>query len=129
MPTEALHSMTSPWTFYKWGLTLWDLCLWLLANRSSCWWPLIISPSGWKHKPMHNSWQHNSSSLCIGTSFVNSGSRIRSSRTTSHNSSAKCSREYGIKNVYSSPWYPESNGQDEVTNKTLLEYLKKRLMI
>ena len=35
--------------------------------------------------------------------------------------------EYGIKNAYSSPRYPQSNGQAEVTNKTLLGYLKKRL--
>ena len=35
--------------------------------------------------------------------------------------------EYGIKNVYSSPQYPQSNGQAEVTSKTLLRYLKKRL--
>ena len=35
--------------------------------------------------------------------------------------------EYGIKNVNSSPWYPQSNGQAEVINKTLLCCLKKRL--
>ena len=32
--------------------------------------------------------------------------------------------EYGNKNAYSSPRYPQSNGQAEVTNKTLLRYLK-----
>ena len=35
--------------------------------------------------------------------------------------------EYGIMNVYSSPRYPQFDGQAEVTNKTLLGYLKKRL--
>ena len=35
--------------------------------------------------------------------------------------------EYRIKNVYSTPRYPQSNGQAEVTNKTLLGYLKKLL--
>ena len=35
--------------------------------------------------------------------------------------------EYGIKNVYSTPRYLQSNGQAEVINKTLLDYLKKRL--
>ena len=35
--------------------------------------------------------------------------------------------EYGIRNEYSSPRYPQSNGQVKVMNKTLLEYLKKSL--
>ena len=35
--------------------------------------------------------------------------------------------EYGIKNVYSSPQYPQSNGKAEVMNKTLLRYLKNIL--
>ena len=37
--------------------------------------------------------------------------------------------EYGIKNIYSTPRYPQSNDQDEVTNKTLLGYLKKMLTL
>ena len=32
-----------------------------------------------------------------------------------------------IKNLYSTPWYPQSNGQAEASNKTLLTALKKRL--
>ena len=35
--------------------------------------------------------------------------------------------KYKIKNVYSTPQYPQSNGPIVVTNKTLLGYLKKRL--
>ena len=35
--------------------------------------------------------------------------------------------KYGIKNVYSTPRYPQFNGQAEVTNKTLFAYLKRRL--
>ena len=31
------------------------------------------------------------------------------------------------KNLYSTPWYPQSNGQAEASNKTLLIALKKRL--
>ena len=34
----------------------------------------------------------------------------------------------GVKNIYSTPRYPQSNNQDEVTNKKLLSYLKKRLI-
>ena len=36
--------------------------------------------------------------------------------------------KYGIKNVYSTPRYPQYNGQAEATNKMLLGYLKKRLI-
>ena len=35
--------------------------------------------------------------------------------------------ELRIKNLYSTPRYPQSNGQMEATNKTLLSLLKKRL--
>ena len=35
--------------------------------------------------------------------------------------------ELKIKNLYSTPRYPQSNGQVKATNKTLLSMLKKRL--
>jgi transposase InsO family protein len=35
--------------------------------------------------------------------------------------------ELGIKKVYSSPAYPQSNGQAEASNKTVLDGIKKRL--
>ena len=35
--------------------------------------------------------------------------------------------ELKIKNLYSTPWYPQSNGQAEASNKTLLMALKKHL--
>ena len=36
-------------------------------------------------------------------------------------------QELKIKNLYSTPRYPQSNGQAEASNKTLLTALKKRL--
>ena len=36
-------------------------------------------------------------------------------------------QELRIRNLYSIPWYPQSNGQAEASNKTLLTALKKRL--
>ena len=35
--------------------------------------------------------------------------------------------EFGIKNIFYTPRYPQSNGQANVMNKTLVTYLKKRL--
>ena len=35
--------------------------------------------------------------------------------------------ELNIKNLYSTPWYPQNNRQEETTNKTLLNALRKRL--
>ena len=35
--------------------------------------------------------------------------------------------DLGIKNRYSTPAYPQSNGQAEATNKAILNGLKKRL--
>ena len=39
----------------------------------------------------------------------------------------KFCQELKIKNLYSTPQYPQSNGQAESSNKTLLTTLKKRL--
>uniref|UniRef100_A0A2N9I0Z3 Integrase catalytic domain-containing protein n=1 Tax=Fagus sylvatica TaxID=28930 RepID=A0A2N9I0Z3_FAGSY len=54
-----------------------------------------------------------------------------SSLIMGHNSPVNLSRsiasELGIKNVYSSPAYPQSNGQAEASNKTVLDGIKKRL--
>ena len=36
-------------------------------------------------------------------------------------------QEYGIRNIYSTPAYPQSNGQAEISNKVLLDGIKKRL--
>ncbi|XXG46965.1 hypothetical protein AAC387_Pa02g1687 [Persea americana] len=36
-------------------------------------------------------------------------------------------QEYGIRNIYSTPAYPQSNGQAEISNKVLLDRIKKRL--
>ena len=36
-------------------------------------------------------------------------------------------QELKMKNLYSTPWYPQSNGLAEASNKTLLTTLKKRL--
>jgi transposase InsO family protein len=35
--------------------------------------------------------------------------------------------QYGIRNYYSTPAYPQSNGQAEASNKTILDGIKKRL--
>ncbi len=37
------------------------------------------------------------------------------------------SSELEIKNFYSSPAYPQSNGQTEASNKTIIDEIKKRL--
>ena len=35
--------------------------------------------------------------------------------------------QYGIRNQFSTPTYPQTNGQAESSNKTLLDGIKKRL--
>ena len=35
--------------------------------------------------------------------------------------------ELSIRNIYNSPAYPQSNGQAEASNKTVLDEIKKRL--
>ena len=81
---------------------------------------------------MRTSRQPRSRNLCREAFYVDSGCHIPSFWTMAHNSLGSrpflqfCTK-YGIKNAYSTPRYPQSNGQAEVTNKTLLYYLKKRL--
>ena len=59
------------------------------------------------------------------------GSRELSSRTTGHSliptSLRASARSTIIRNVYSTPAYPQSNGQAKILNKVILDGLKKRL--
>lgn len=61
--------------------------------------------------------------LCTGSGFPKP-----LLRTMGHNSTVVSFRhclKLNIKNLYSMPGYPQSNGQIEATNKTLLSSLKK----
>ena len=57
------------------------------------------------------------------------GNTIISNNGTQFNSKpfTKYCSELGIRNVYSSPAYPQSNGHAEASNKTVLDGIKKRL--
>uniref|UniRef100_A0A2N9GPC3 Uncharacterized protein n=1 Tax=Fagus sylvatica TaxID=28930 RepID=A0A2N9GPC3_FAGSY len=61
-----------------------------------------------------------------GSEYPRLSSLIMGHKFTSKPFTKYCS-ELGIRNVYSSPAYPQSNGQAEASNKTVLDGIKKRL--
>lgn len=53
--------------------------------------------------------------------FPNNGSQFINKRTK------KFCEDLGVSNFYSTPGYPRSNGQAEISNKVLLDGIKKKL--
>uniref|UniRef100_A0A2N9ETC4 Uncharacterized protein n=1 Tax=Fagus sylvatica TaxID=28930 RepID=A0A2N9ETC4_FAGSY len=93
--------------------------------------PLTISQNGSRPNP----WQTSETEIRIKFVWKNIITRFGIPKTiisdngtqfTSKPFTKYCS-ELGIKNVYSSPAYPQSNGQAEASNKTVLDGIKKRL--
>ena len=79
---------------------------------------------------MHQSNTRTSLSLFRRISFAGSVFPGQSYQTTSLFDSRvyrNFYHELKIKNLYSTPWYPQSNGQAEASNKMLLTALKKWL--
>uniref|UniRef100_A0A2N9GN13 Integrase catalytic domain-containing protein n=1 Tax=Fagus sylvatica TaxID=28930 RepID=A0A2N9GN13_FAGSY len=62
----------------------------------------------------------------VSSEYPRLSSLIMGHKFTSKPFTKYCS-ELGIRNVYSSPAYPQSNGQAEASNKTVLDGIKKRL--
>ena len=56
-----------------------------------------------------------------------SGSLVPSFQTMTFNSTANLYCDLGIKNKYSTPAYPQGNGQAEAVNKVIVNGLKKKL--
>jgi hypothetical protein len=124
-PPEYLHSITSPWPFAKWGVDI-----------------VGLMPSGKGNKKFvvvavdyFTKWAEAEALAAITTDNVIKflwksivcRFGIPYAMVTDNGKQFDCARfrkwcfELGIRNSYSTPVFPQSNGQVEVTNKTLIQ--------
>ena len=130
-PVQDLVSISSPWPFARWGIDIVGLFPAAPAQNKL----LLVA------KDYFNKWIEDDAFALIKdkdvTRFIwkNIVCQFGIPRSiVSDNGSQFDSRVYRdfyqelkIRNLHSTPRYPQSNGQDEASNKTLLTALKKRL--
>ncbi|RVX13989.1 Gypsy retrotransposon integrase-like protein 1 [Vitis vinifera] len=131
MPSATLKSVSGPWPFAQWGM---DIVGPLPAAPAQKKFLLVATDyfSKWVEAEVYASIKDKDvTSSCGRTLFVvlESPKTIIADNGPQFDSIAFrnfCS-ELNIRNSYSTPRYPQSNGQAEATNKTLINALKKRL--
>ena len=130
-PVQDLVSISSPWSFAQWGIDIVGPLPTTLAQKKL----LLVATdyfSKWIEDDAFSSIKDRDVTRFIWKNIVCRFSIPRS--IVSDNGPQFDSRVYRdffqelkIKNLYSTPRYPQSNGQAEASNKTLLTALKKRL--
>ena len=128
---QDLRSISSPWPFAQWGIDIVGPLhttpahkkLLLVATNYFSKWIEAEAFASIKDKEVTRFILKNIvCRFCILRTIISdNGSQFdsRAYRNFYH--------ELKIKNLYSTPWYPQRNGQAEASNKTLLTTLKKRL--
>ena len=131
MPVETLNSVTSPWPFAQWGMDIVGPLPTAAAQKKF----LLVATdyfSKWVEAEAYASIKDKNVKRFVWKNIVcrfGISQAIIADNGPQFDSSAfkdLCAELY-IKNLYSTPRYPQSNGQVEATNKTLLSGLKKRL--
>ena len=130
-PVQDLVSISSPWPFSQWGIDIVGLLPTAPAQKKL----LLVDTdyfSKWIEADAFSSikdrdvtrfiWKNIVWRFGIKRSIVSDNGPQFDSRVYRN-----FCQELKIKNLYSTPRYPQSNGQAEATNKTLLTALKKRL--
>ena len=131
MPVETLNSVMSPWPFAQWGMDIVGPLPTAAAQKKF----LLVATdyfSKWVEAKAYASIKDKDVSKFVWENIVcrfgipqvivaDNGPQFDSALFKSF-----C-LELSIKKLYSTPRYPQSNGQTEATNKTLLSALKKRL--
>ena len=131
LPSEPLTSITSPWPFQQWGL---DILGPLPIGKGQCKFIIVTVDyfTKWAEaKPLATIteqkirnfvWQAVICRFSIPRALVsNNGKQFDNAKFRDF-----CA-ELGIKNYYSSPLHPQSNGHAEVTIRTLKAALKTKL--
>ena len=131
VPSKALNSVTSPWSFAQWGMDIVDLLpiattqkkFMLVAIDYFNKWVEAESYASIKDKDVSKFvWENIVCQFGVTRAIVvDNGPQFDSIVFQTF-----CSK-LNIKNLYSTPHYPQSNGPTEATNKTLLNALKKKL--
>uniref|UniRef100_A0A2N9HGA7 Uncharacterized protein n=1 Tax=Fagus sylvatica TaxID=28930 RepID=A0A2N9HGA7_FAGSY len=130
-PARELNPLSSPWPFAQWGLDIVGPLPRAPGNKKF----LIVATdyfTKWiEAEPLSHIREVDTKRFLwksIITRFGIPWAIISDNGTQFEGKLFKgfCS-ELGIRNFYSSPGYPQSNGQAEVSNKVILDGIKKRL--
>ena len=130
-PVQDLVSISNPWPFTQWGIDIVGPLptapaqkkLLLVATNYFSKWIEFDAFASIKDKDVTRFiWKNIVCWFGIPRSIVSDNGPHFNSRVY-----RDFCHELKIKNLYSTPRYPQSNGQDEASNKTLLTALKKRL--
>jgi ribonuclease HI len=130
-PASQLNPISSPWPFAQWGLDLVGPLPRATGNRQ---WLIVATDyfTKWvEAEPLARITDSESRKFIwknIITRFGIPKCLISDNGTQFDSGPFKkyCS-EFGIRNHFSSPAYPQGNGQAESSNKTILNGIKKRL--
>ena len=130
-PVQDLISISSPWSFAQWGIDIvgpfptapaQKKLLLVAINYFSKWIEADAFASIKDRDVTRFIWRNIVYRFSIPRSIVSDNGLQFDSRVYQN-----LCQELKIRNLYSTPWYPQSNGQAEASNKTLLTALKKRL--
>ncbi|RVW21968.1 hypothetical protein CK203_110255 [Vitis vinifera] len=118
VPSEVLNPVINPWLFTQWGMdTVGPLPVAATQNKFML--VAIFQQGQWRLQVFLE--EHRMPVRSPQAIVANNGPQFDNIAFRTF-----CT-ELNIKNLYSTPYYPQSNGQAETTNKTLLTALKKRL--
>ena len=131
LPSEPLTSITSPWPFQQWGF---DILGPLPVGKGQCKFIIVAVDYFTKWAEAEPLATITEQKICnfvwraIICRFVIPRALVSDNGKQFDNAKFKdfCG-ELGIKNYYSSPAHPQSNGQTEVTIRTLKAALKTKL--
>ncbi|KAJ8619484.1 hypothetical protein MRB53_028013 [Persea americana] len=130
-PAQDLSPLSSPWPFAQWGL---DIVGPLHRTPGNKRWLIVATDyfTKWvEAEPLSSITELDTKNFVwknIITRFGIPRTLISDNGTQFDSNLFKSfCQEYGIRNIYSTPAYPQSNGQAEILNKVLLDGIKKRL--
>ena len=130
-PVQDLVSISSPWPFVQWEIDIFGplptaptqkKLLLVATDYFSKWIEVNVFSSIKDRDVTRFIWKNIVCWFSIPRSIVSDNGPQFDSRVY-----RDFFQELKIKNLYSTPRYPQSNGQAEASNKTLLTALKKRL--
>ena len=131
MPSKILNLVMSPWSFMQWGMNIVGLLpaataqkkFLLVATNYFIKWVEAEACTNIKDKDVSKFvWKNIICRFGIPQAIV-----ADNKPQFDNISFGTFLSELKIKNPYSTPCYPQSNGQAEATNKTLISALKKML--
>ncbi|XXG78142.1 hypothetical protein AAC387_Pa08g2147 [Persea americana] len=130
-PAQDLSPLSSSWPFAQWGL---DIVGPLHRTPGNKRWLIVATDyfTKWvEAEPLSSITELDTKSFVwknIITRFGIPRTLISDNGTQFDSNFFKSfCQEYGIRNIHSTPAYPQSNGQAEISNKVLLDGIKKRL--